>query len=507
MADAATLSISEAGSALGFLTFRMGDRLYALPADSVSEVIRTPPVARVPQAPRCLLGVANLRGTVLPIASLRGLLGRDEIAASTTSRSIVLGGGAPVGLVVDAVEALVSINAADVETRQAELAAEPGEMLAGAFQIGEAGAVAKILDIRSLLQAAFTPRQRVKTEAAARADLALQATAVADEREKLLSFDVAGQEFALALDVVREIVPAPETIATVPRSEALLLGMAAYRDTLLPLMSLRGLLGLPAATLRDGREKVVVTAVGGVLVGLVADRMRDIVPAEADLIEPTPAMLATRTGGEARIKAIYRGEGGRRLISILDPEQLFRKDVMARLGQADSAAPGALTPDTAEADDLLFLVFRLGDDEFGLPIAVVDEVARAPDQVTRVPKTPAFLEGVINLRGEVLPVIDQRRRFDMETAPDMDGRRLIVVRTERHRAGLVVDSVSEVLRSHAEVIEPAPDLAGEATRLVHGVINLEQAGRLILLLDPTELLSRTERGLLDAFEAQEPAGA
>ena len=58
-------------------------------------------------------------------------------------------------------------------------------------------------------------------------------------------------------------------------------------------------------------------------------------------------------------------------------------------------------------------MFRLGDDEFGLPIDAVDEVARVPDQITRVPKTPKFLEGVVNLRGEVLPVVDQRRRFDM----------------------------------------------------------------------------------------------
>ena len=59
------------------------------------------------------------------------------------------------------------------------------------------------------------------------------------------------------------------------------------------------------------------------------------------------------------------------------------------------------------------MVFRLGDDEFGLPIEAVDEVARVPDQITRLPKTPKFLEGVVNLRGEVLPVVDQRRRFDM----------------------------------------------------------------------------------------------
>jgi purine-binding chemotaxis protein CheW len=148
-----------------------------------------------------------------------------------------------------------------------------------------------------------------------------------------------------------------------------------------------------------------------------------------------------------------------------------------------------------------FLVFRLGDDEFGLPVEAVDEVARAPAQITRVPKTPKFLEGVVNLRGEVLPVVDQRRRFDMPKSELPERRRLIVVRSERHRAGLIVDSVSEVLAVAADVVEAAPELTGDITRLIRGVANLEREGRIILLLDPGELLTRAERGILDAFEA------
>ena len=509
MADVEAPAPENARVVRRFLTFRMDAELYALPAEEVSEVIRTPSVARVPQSPKSLLGVANMRGAVLPIASLRGLLGRAETAASATGRSIVLGGVAPVGLAVDAVDALVTVDEAGIETRQTELATGPGERLSGAFQPDGRTDVAKILDLRGLLDEAFVQRARPTREAAAGQDLGLHLSAdVADERQKLVTFDVAGQEFAFGLEAVSEIVPAPENLAGIPRSEALVLGVMAYRDTLLPLLSLRGLLGFGPAAGDEGRDKVVVTAVGGVLVGLVVDRMRAIVPADPTLIEPTPAMLAARAGGEAQIKAIYRGDDGRRLISILDTAELFRKDVMARLGSAETASTPAEASQATGDDEALFLVFRLGEDEFGLPISAVDEVARVPDQVTRVPKTPAFLEGVVNLRGEVLPVIDQRRRFDMPPADRAEARRLIVARTERHRAGLIVDSVSEVLRSRAGAVEPAPDLAGETTQLVHGVINLEAAGRLILLLDPAELLTRTERGLLDSFQdGAETAGA
>ena len=109
-----------------FLTFRMDERLYALPAEEVSEVIRIPPSARVPQGPKSLIGIANLRGAVLPLASLRSLLGRQDAALPPSARAIVLDGNAPVALTVDAVDALVSIDIGRVETRQAELASEPG---------------------------------------------------------------------------------------------------------------------------------------------------------------------------------------------------------------------------------------------------------------------------------------------------------------------------------------------------------------------------------------------
>lgn len=487
-----------------FLTFRANGQLYALPAEQVSEVIRMPAVARVPQAPRGLLGLANLRGTVLPVASLRGLLGADE-PAGATARAIVLDGAAPVALAVDGVEALVTVDADQIETRQAELAARPGERLKGAFAADGKNAIARILDISALIGAAFVQQARLRPRRAlAELDVAEQQDAVADDRQMLVSFDVAGQEFAFALDVVLEVLDAPETLAALPASEELVLGVTPFRDTLLPLLSLRGLLGFTtSAAARDGREKVVVAKVGGALVGLLADRMRTIFPADAGLIEKIPSVLAARTGGEARISAIYRGDNGRRLVSLLSPEQLFREDVMQRLNAGGAAIPDA-PGDSARSrgEERQFVVFRLGEDEFGLPIEAVNEVARVPDQITRLPKTPKFLEGVVNLRGDVLPVVDQRRRFDMPALAERGARRLIVVQTERHKAGLIVDAVSEVLRWFADDIEPAPNLTDEAVRLVHGVINIEKAGRIVLLLDPAELLTRAERGLLDAFESR-----
>jgi purine-binding chemotaxis protein CheW len=485
----------NAGASHRFLTFRSEGRLYALPAGLIAEVIRMPAIARVPQGPKSLLGLANLRGSVLPVASVRAILGRSETTTTPSSRLIVLDGASPVALSVDEVAALVNIDETKISSADAELAAEAGEHLKGTFR--HDANVAKILDIEKLLQQAFSFNvSRQKSLASApRVVEAMPADVI---RQRLVTFNVADQEYALNLDVVREIVLAPEELTSIPGSGEAVRGVMAYRDAILPLLSLRALLGLPDGT--QSREKVLVTAIGGVQVGLVADRTRAIFSVDPALVEPTPSVINARLGGETKIKSIYRAENGR-LISILAPEQLFREEVMLRLAQADAPIRSKVmdTSRDAQAQDLRFLIFRLGDDEFALPIDAVDEVARVPEQITRLPKTPKFLEGVVNLRGEVLPVVDQRRRFDMPARDASADRRLVVVRTERHRAGLIVDSVSEVLRCGSQALKPAPDLTGDALALVRSVINLESAGRIILLLDPLELLSRAERGLLDGF--------
>lgn len=494
-------AVAEAASRR-FLTFRLDGSLYALPSEHVLEVILVPAVARVPHSPTALLGVANLRGMVLPLVDLRALLGSRGASAATATKAIVLDVGQQLALAVDSVDSLVAVAVDAIETRESELSAREGELLSGAFRSARHDEVAKILAIERLLGAAFTRQPRAKRQSRGRAVAAegKGSFATSAPSKMLVTFEVAQQEFALELDAVQEILPAPAAVTLVPRAETLVLGVTSLRDRLLPLLSLRGLLGFPPAPASDGREKVVVTNVGGAQVGLVADRARTILAAADSSIDSLPPVLAARTGGESRLKAIYRGDGGRRLVSILSPEQLFREDVMRRLGEGARNETSRGAADSTRRAEQTFLVFRLGKDEFGLPIEAVDEVGEVPQKIARLPKTPKFLEGVVNLRGDVLPVVDQRRRFDMPAADELERRRLVVVRTERHRAGLIVDGVSDVLRVPKDSVEPPPDLTEQIARLVRGVINLDESQRIVLVLDPKELLTPAEQERLDAFQ-------
>lgn len=148
-------------------------------------------------------------------------------------------------------------------------------------------------------------------------------------------------------------------------------------------------------------------------------------------------------------------------------------------------------------DDLLQLVtFSIGSEEFGVDILKVIEIIRTME-ITKVPKAPAFVEGVINLRGLVIPIIDLRRRFGLaEKAGDSDTR-IIVIEINGMSVGFVVDSVSEVLRILANTVEPAPPVvAGVDSDYISGVGKLED--RLLILLDLDKLLSADDLESLGA---------
>jgi purine-binding chemotaxis protein CheW len=113
----------------------------------------------------------------------------------------------------------------------------------------------------------------------------------------------------------------------------------------------------------------------------------------------------------------------------------------------------------------------------------------------------------MNLRGSVIPVVDQRRRFDLPEAASNDRQRIIVITFDGLRAGFLVDGVSELIKIPASAIGPAPALSEEQVRLISRVANLEDQNRMILIVDAPQLLDRRELGLLKKLGRGEPEPA
>ena len=137
------------------------------------------------------------------------------------------------------------------------------------------------------------------------------------------------------------------------------------------------------------------------------------------------------------------------------------------------------------------VVLELAGEAYGVEIGRVEEIIRM-QAITRIPNGPAFIEGVTNLRGRVIPVLDLRKRFGLPATEQTRRSRIVVGELGQHTVGLVVDAVSEVLLVSADAVEPPSTLVTTAdSAFLRGVAKLDE--RLILLLDLSRILTRAEQ--------------
>lgn len=487
-----------------FVTFQVERELYGVPLAEVQEIIRMPDLVQVPLSPASLEGIANLRGTVLPITSLRRVFGAAAAVHDDATRVVVVRlGGHPAGFVVDRMASVVTAEPGEMEDASAIHDAVSSELLRGVVKRAE-GMIQLLRPERLVAIGQQADRHPGSdTRAASASDDA--ATAATEDDLQLVSFEAAGQEYAFPIGEVQEIVQVPAAVTHVPQAQPHVVGVITLRERLLPLVSLRRMFGLAEAPLAESCRIVVVAPDGDAAgsVGLVMDSVKEVLRVPRGLVDPVPAMLAD--GAEGRFEAICRLDAGRRLVTILSAARLFRD---AALRTAIESAGADITEEATMDDSIVrtaasddeeqFVIFRLAGEEYGVPIDAVQEIVRVPEELTRIPRTAEFIEGVVNLRGAVLPVVDQRRRFALPEQDRNDRQRIMVLSIAGVRTGFIVDQVSEVLKIARAGIEPAPALSEEQARLIRRVANLEKQNRMVLLLDPSNLLDANEIRALEA---------
>jgi purine-binding chemotaxis protein CheW len=149
-----------------------------------------------------------------------------------------------------------------------------------------------------------------------------------------------------------------------------------------------------------------------------------------------------------------------------------------------------------------FISFSVGDEEYGLELLRVKEVIRVRE-ITWLPKAPSFVKGIINLRGDVIPIIDLRDKFGLEARGHTATTRVIVVEVEGRLMGMVVDSASQVVRIPADQIDPPPPVVGGFSReFITGVGKLED--KLVILLNTDAILTVDEKDALGSLSQSLP---
>ncbi|MDD0815976.1 chemotaxis protein CheW [Curvibacter sp. HBC28] len=488
---------AEASDTRQYVTFMCDDEVFAVEMAPVQEIIRVPDVVRVPLSPPTLEGLANLRGKVLPIISLRRALGFDEREADDSSRAVVIDICQPMGFVVDRVASVVGVDVSKIEGVEGIGGTVNTELLSGLIKDVGGHAMVMVLNFEKLIDQEFAQLSELTEQRGLVNSQGLGASAASadsgrssEEELHLVSFDVAEQEYAIAIEDVQEIVQVPEQIVQVPRAQSHVLGVMTLRNRLLPLVALRRMFALPERS-ADEQSRIVVVALGGASVGIVVDNVNEVLRVPRRGVEAMPSLLA-RNGDMSDITDICRLDNGQRLVSVISTHNLFRqssiREALNTVNQQDDRANPSERQQDVSGDDEQVVVFRLGTEEFGVPIDSVQEIVRVPEVLTHVPKAAMAVEGVINLRGSVLPVIDLRRRLGLSAVARNDGQRIVVFLIRGVRTGFIVDAVAEVLKVPRHAIEPAPHLSAEQATLLARMANLEKQKRMLQLIEPDHLL-------------------
>lgn len=159
--------------------------------------------------------------------------------------------------------------------------------------------------------------------------------------------------------------------------------------------------------------------------------------------------------------------------------------------------------DTAEVRQ--YAVFRVGDEEFALDIMRIKEIIR-PLRVTPVPRAPDGVEGIVELRGAIIPVVDLRKRFGRDADPPTRATKYVIVAVHGHIVGLIVDAVREVIPVEPSTVRSAPALASAGEAVLFGGV-FTRDGRVIMVVDADQLLTEQQRAALRAMRAGDRAAA
>jgi len=483
------------------VTFTLDGVEFGLDIDRVQEITHRTDVTPVPGSPSFILGVINLRGLIIPVIDSRVRFHLAPQEPTTKTRIIVLrlASGAT-GLQVDSVAEVVRIEDGSVRETPPLVAGIRAEYLAGMVMVGSR--LITLIHLEKLLDSAELTRRSELEDLGMSGTLGAGSEGPEEEVEEdgrpFVTFRLGTESFGIALHEVEEIVELP-TVTKVPDGPDYVLGVICLRDQVMPLIDLSEILSIDQGQTERLRDKVVLLSFGSAKIGVVVDDIEEILRVQDDQVLPPPQTLSEAE--REHLEGILLLPG--RMVSLINVLKIITGDDQEKiaamgqgLGQYD-----ARTQETIPSLELV--VFRLGPESYGLRLHEVREIIMV-GQITPVPRAPQFVDGVLNLRGEVMPVVDLRTRFGLARVEATSISRILITSIGGVFTGLVVDAVDEVRPVDLHRFGPPPSVtAVGANRYIEKVARLDNG--MIFLLELRQLLTDAETDQLQGLQGRRGA--
>ena len=472
--------------------FLLGEDEFGTDIMDVKEIIRVPDITKVPNAPSFVEGACNLRGNVLPIIDGRDRFNLERKLKDENSRILVIDvDGKATGIIVDKVSEVLRVNTADIEEPPQIVKNINADYLNGIVKLDNGNRLIMLLDIVSVLSVPNMDRNEInankgtsrKTKA-----LAKNTSVESTEEEQLVSFLLDQEEYAIGIMKVKEIIRVPQ-IVKIPNCGTYIEGVVSLRNNLLPIINLRTYFGMPYLEIND-HTRILVVDMGNVTAGIMVDKISEVLRVRSSIIQPPPKLASKNS---EQLKGIAKLNNGKRMILILEPSKLISAEEIVEINGNGGNQEYSLDQKSIASkmlDEERLVTFKIDMEEYGVKITNVQEINRMTE-ITKMPRAPYYIDGIVNLRGNIIPALNLRKLFQLSETQTTDATRIIIVDFDGKRTGIVVDSVSEVLRFEKTLIELQPDIlrSGIDRDYIEGVGKLDDGKRMILILDISKVLS------------------
>ena len=487
-----------------FAIFFLDGQEFGLEVENVREAVRyQDEIIKLPTSVDIVEGVINLRGAIIPVINLRTRLALPPSSPKGDSHfAIIKYQGYYYGMLFDNISEVIRVSTSDInridENGEDQTLCEIGILL-----LEEGRRLIQLLEPNLLFDRYQLPRIENDQDE--------QAGRKIDIRQNI-TFVLAGQEYALDASDIQEIIRIPEIQRRV-EVEDYIRGAANLRGELVTIVDLRRYMGLPRKE-PDSDARVIILR-GDLPCGILVDGVREVIHFAADQLLPIPDF------DRGRFHEVFSGVislSDQRHVIQINPQNLFDEAAAEQIRGNINVHLDAREHTGADArarqetfDDRVFITFNLGQ-LFAVDIHCLREIINHPEHLLTLPGGRTFSAGVLNLRGEAIPIIDLRAFYALGPYPSIHDAKVMILKLEDCVFGIMVDDIREIIKAEQLTLVPMTSMVASSTedRLKQHVREVFERkdgdSQMIMVLDTSKLMHAIRLATGDAQTAGKTNG-
>lgn len=474
---------------LQHITFKVGGEIFGVDIMCVEEILVPRKYTAIPRTPDYFLGIVNLRGEVISIIDMRKRFRIEPGERGNEARIVVIHSqGCKLGMLVDQIKAIVTLESGRIQPASKFVTGEKQKYIAGSYRLSEAE-ILLLLDHEKLIdENDFYVQREIKAGVE-------PVRAVSEEKVDLIpeiflvGFAIGKERFAIESLKVEEIIQMPE-ITKVPEMDSFVEGIFHLRESVIPVIRLGQRMGVEGRVI-DEECPVIIVKINQVKVGLIVDMITEVYLIKENEVVDPPITLNTKQLEQLKGVIKLEREGKTQIVMLLKLEKLFSFEEQDVLKDLESSADDGADQGVRE-EEVPILEFMLAGEKYAIEVASANEIIPVRE-IVPVPKAPEYVKGVINLRGEVISVVDLPRLVDHQNYEFTHKTKILIVDTGTEVAGLVVEAVVGIRKVLLSTFEPPSGLLRQRGNIfIKGMSKDDQTDAIVVLMDIAATLRQAQ---------------